>query len=259
MKPSTQRYIIAFAVFTLLAALSQPALAAKPASGTELLRQIAYKNATPSEEAKIRMQIKEPDGTSKERVLVIKKKAAKEQMALVRLMSPNDLKGVGLLTVHKGNNENQWLYLPSEKRSRRIVGSNRNGRFLDSEISYEDMRISTYENFNNKVSTDPKGHKDIVLIESTAKSKKDSSYGKIKTWVDTKQERLLKTEYYNPDGELLKVMTFDNYKKFDKVWRAQTINVKNVQKNRSTVLQIEKFSTKNISDDEFSIDTLEEG
>lgn len=259
MKPTTQRYIIVFAVFTAFAIISQPAFAAKTASGTELLKKIAYKNATPSEEAKIRMKIKEPDGSSKERVLVIKKKAKKEQMALVRLLSPNDLKGVGLLTVHKGDNENQWLYLPSEKRSRRIVGSNRNGRFLDSEISYEDMRISTYENFHNKVTTDPKGNQDVVLIESTAKNKKDSSYGKIKTWVDTKQERLLKTEYYTPDGDLLKVMTFDNYKKFDKVWRAQTVNVKNVQKNRSTVLQIEKFSTKNISDDEFSIDTLEEG
>lgn len=258
MKPSTQRYVIAFMIFSSLALLSQP-LFAKPMSGTDLLKKIAYKNATPSEEAKIRMKIQEPDGSSKERVLVIKKKAKKDQMALVRLLSPNDLKGVGLLTVHKGSSENQWLYLPSEKRSRRIVGSNRNGRFLDSEISYEDMRISTYEAFNNKVTADPSGNKNIVLIESTAKDKNDSSYGKIKTWVDTKQERLLKTEYYNPDGELLKVMTFSNYKKFDKVWRAQLVNVKNVQKNRGTTLEIEKFSTKNISDDEFSIDTLEEG
>lgn len=259
MKPSTQRHLTVFALLATVFLLTESTFA-KPSGATDLLKKIAKKNSTPSEEAKIRMKIVEADGSSKERVLVIKKKSKKDQMALVRLMSPSDLKGVGLLMVAKGSSENQWLYLPSEKRSRRIVGSNRNGRFLDSEISYEDLRIATYENFNNKVTADPQsGNKDILLIESTAKSKNDSSYGKIKTWVDTKQERLLKTEFYDTQGELLKVMTFDNYKKFANVWRAQSINVKNVKKNRSTVLQLEKLSTKNLDDDEFSIDSLEEG
>lgn len=258
MKPSTHRNLILFALLTALLTFSESTFA-KPTGATELLKKIAKKNSTPSEEAKVRMKIVESDGTSKERVIVIKKKTKKDQMALVRLLSPSDLKGVGLLTVVKGDNENQWLYLPSEKRSRRIVGSNRNGRFLDSEISYEDLRISSYDSFNNKVMPDTKAGKDVLLIESTAKNKKDSAYTKIKTWVDTKQERLLKTEFYDTDGELLKVMTFDNYKKYANVWRAQSINVKNVKKNRSTVLELEKLSTKNLSDDEFSIDSLEEG
>lgn len=260
MKPSTQRSIIIFTLITTLALLSQPVFA-KPTSANDLLKKIAFKNATPNEEAKIRMKISESDGSTKERMIVIKKKSKKDKMALVRLLSPNDLKGVGLLTIYKGQTENQWLYLPSEKRSRRIVGSNSKGRFLDSEISYEDLRASTYDNFNNTVKADPASqNKDIVLIESIAKKGDDSSaYGKIKTWVDTKQARLIKAEYYTPDGELLKVMTFSNYKKYSNVWRAQLINVKNVQKNRSTVLELEKLSTKNISDDEFSIDSLEEG
>ncbi len=259
MKPSTQRNLMIFVILATFALISESSFA-KPSNATDLLKSIAKKNSTASEEAKIRMKIVESDGTSKERVLVIKKKTKKDPMALVRLMSPNDLKGVGLLMVAKGTKENQWLYLPSEKRSRRIVGSNRNGRFLDSEISYEDLRLATYENFNNKVTIDPKAsNKDIVLIESTAKAKSDSSYGKMKTWVDTKQERLLKTEFYGDDGELLKVMTFDNYKKYANVWRAQSIKVKNVKKNRSTVLELEKLSTKNLDDDEFSIDSLEEG
>lgn len=259
MKPSTQKSIVLVAIVIGLAIVSETTFA-KPSNATDLLKQIAKKNSTVSEEAKIRMKIVESDGSSKERVLVIKKKSKKDQMALVRLMSPNDLKGVGLLMVAKGNTENQWLYLPSEKRSRRIVGSNRNGRFLDSEISYEDLRLATYENFNNKVTADPKAEsKDILLIESTAKNKSETSYGKIKTWVDTKKERLLKTEFYDEEGALLKVMTFDNYKKYANVWRAQSINVKNVKKNRSTVLELEKLSTKSLDDDEFSIDSLEEG
>ena len=71
---------------------------------------------------------------------------------MVKLLSPTDLKGVGLLTVSKNSDdESQWLYLPSEKRSRRITGSNKKGRFLDSELSFEDLSLSTYKNFSNSV------------------------------------------------------------------------------------------------------------
>lgn len=260
MKPTTQRYIALFIIITSMAILTQPVFAKPHSNANALLKDIAAKNEIPNEEAKIRMKIQEADGSKKERLMTIKKKSKKEKMALVRLLSPNDLKGVGLLTLHKGTSENQWLYLPSEKRSRRIVGSNSKGRFLDSEITYEDMRAATYENFKNSIIEDTQSkNKDIVIVESIVKNPEDSVYGKIKTWVDTKQYRLIKTEYYTPDGQLLKVMTFDKYKKYNNAWRAQSITVKNVQKNRSTVLELEKLSTKNINDDDFTVDSLEEG
>lgn len=258
MKPNYQRYIIFLLIVTSMVLISNPLFAAPNA--TDILKKIAKDNATASEEAKIRMTIKEPDGSSKDRTMVIKKKQGSEQMALVRLLSPNDLKGIGLLSVYKGSNENQWLYLPSEKRSRRIVGSNSKGRFLDSEINYEDLRLATYENFNNKVLKDPSSkNKNILIIESTAKDDDASAYGKIKTWVDTKLSRIVKAEYYTPEGKLLKVMTFSKYKKYKNVWRARMISVKNVQKNRSTTLKLEKFSTKNLDSDEFTVSALEEG
>jgi outer membrane lipoprotein-sorting protein len=258
MKPSHLRYTVYLLIFTSMLLMTPPLFAAP--SANDIIKQVAKKNASPNEEAKIRMTITEPDGTKKERLIVIKKKQTKDQMALVRLLSPNDLKGVGLLTVSKGDSDNQWLYLPSEKRSRRLVGSNSKGRFLDSEISYEDLRISTYENFTNKITPDANSkNKNVVLIESVAKDADATAYGKMKTWIDTKLARVLKTEYYNPEGELLKVMTFNNYKKYNKFWRAQSIDVKNVKKNRSTTMKLEKLSTKKIDDEEFSISSLEEG
>jgi outer membrane lipoprotein-sorting protein len=242
--------VILFASFDLMAA----------ENAMDILKKIEKANSNANERAEIQMKIQEPDGSVKERSLVIKKKSSGEQKAMVKLLSPSDLKGIGLLTVaKKSDDENQWLYLPSEKRSRRITGSNKKGRFLDSELSFEDLSLSTYKNFSNTViETKMQGNNKIAVIESKEKKQGESSYSKIKTWVDTTNSRLLKAEYYDEDDELLKVMTFNNYKKYQNVWRAQNIIVKNVKKNRGTTLDIKKVSLKTIPDSEFSISALEE-
>jgi hypothetical protein len=54
-------------------------------------------------------------------------------------------------------------------------------------------------------------------------------------------------------------MTFGGYKKYKNLWRAGNIQVKNVKKNRSTILEMKKFSIKKMDDGEFSMSALEEG
>lgn len=260
MNPSLQKIAI-FMLLLGLGLISQTTFASAP-NVQDILKKIEKTNMSPYEQVEIKMKIHEPDGAVKERVLSIKKKSDKEQKAMVKLISPTDLKGVGLLTVSSGKGEeDQWLYLPSEKRSRRIVGSNKKGRFLDSELNYEDLRASTYSQFQNKIIENKKdgNQHEIAVIESKAKPDSESSYSKIKTWVDISDYKILKSEYYGDDGKLLKIMTFNDYKKYKNLWRAQNISVKNVKKNRSTTLELKKFSQKKIDDGEFSMSALEEG
>jgi outer membrane lipoprotein-sorting protein len=108
------------------------------------------------------------------------------------------------------------------------------------------------------IETKTQGNNKISVIESKTKNQDESTYSKIKTWVDTTNNRLLKAEYYDEDNALLKVMTFTKYKKYQNVWRAQNIQVKNVKKNRGTTLELKKVSLKKIPDSEFTISALEE-
>ncbi len=250
-----QKYVVSSLIICCVLIYGSSAKSATDAM--DILNKVAKANTNINEQAEIKMKIQEPDGSVRERSLLIKKK---DQKAMVKLLSPSDLKGVGLLTVSKqANDEDQWLYLPNEKRSRRITGSNKKGRFLDSELSFEDLSLSTYKNFSNTVTeTKKQGNKIITTIESKTKNQDESTYSRIKTWVDTTQYRILKAEYYDEDGELLKVMTFSNYKKYQKAWRAQTVTVKNVKKNRGTTLEIKNLSLKKLPDSEFTISALEE-
>lgn len=257
MLPAVQKLSIALIIGASILFFAKPSFAVTPnEEALAVLKKVVKKQSSPYEEAEIKMITHEPDGSSKERRILIKRKNDKENKALVKLLSPSDLKGVGFLSLNTGSkSEEQWLYLPSEKRSRRIVGSNKKGKFLDSELSYEDFRVSTYEDFESKII---EKSKDTYVIESTSKED-DGIYDKIKTWIDIKNYRILKSEYYSHDGKLVKEMSFNNYKKYKNLWRAQNVSVKNLKKNRSTTLEIQKLSAKKMSDSEFSMSALEAG
>jgi hypothetical protein len=234
--------------------------AKKSLSADQILNRVQSTSNVKDETTEMQMQIKERDGSTKDRFLVIKKKLGDKKKALVKIKEPVDLKGVGLLTVSEAkDDEAQWLFLPSEKRPRRIASSNKNGKFLDSDLSYEDLSLSTYQNFNNKVvKTLSKGGKEIAVINSVAKSKDRTSYGVIRTWVDTSKFQILKANYYNHKKKLVKKMLFSDYKRFGKVWRAQKVTVQNVKKKRSTVLELKKVSLDSIDEGELSMSALEE-
>ena len=74
----------------------------------------------------------------------IKRKFGAKHMTLVRMKSPTDLKGTALLNVIEDGEENQWLYLPSTKQVRRIMGNqNKKAGVLGSELTPEDLDITT--------------------------------------------------------------------------------------------------------------------
>ncbi len=258
-----QERVMRLSPYIILLFLGMIALHNSYASGAgtdvaTLLKEIEVKGAPPSERVQLKMVIQDADGTKKTRVISILRKNDKpsEGRALVRLLQPSDLKGLSLLTVAGDGKEDQWLYLPSDKKSRRILGSNKKGKFLDSEIAFEDMSISTYKGFNNKV---VKEDAKTIQIESKAKPDSESSYSRIVTWLTKPEHHLDKVEYYDKGGKLLKRAQFKGYQKVgDKFWRAKQVVVHNVQDNRKTSLTLQKVSLKKIDDDEVSLSALEE-
>jgi hypothetical protein len=258
---SLQEYAVRLSPYLILAALGMIAFHNSYAAGAgkdvqTILKAVEDKAAPPNERVELAMTIQESDGSKKQRELTILRKNSGEARALIRLSKPSDLKGLSLLTVASGGKEDQWLYLPSDKKSRRILGSNKKGKFLDSEIAYEDLRASTYKEFANKIVKDDGRSVEIL---SVARASTESSYGKIVTWVSEPDYRIERVDYYDKTGKLLKRADFKSYVKVgDKFWRARQVVVVNAQNKRRTELVVKNVSVKAIDDDEVSLAALEE-
>ena len=61
--------------------------------------------------------------------------------SIITFSQPRDVRGTALLTHSKiePDDDLQWIFLPAVKRVKRISSSNRTGKFVSSEFSYEDL------------------------------------------------------------------------------------------------------------------------
>jgi outer membrane lipoprotein-sorting protein len=69
---------------------------------------------------------------------------------LIRFTDPPEVKGVGFLSVSReaGKTPDQWLYLPSMKRERRIASQDRDASFVGTDFNYEDMEEFDHGKYN---------------------------------------------------------------------------------------------------------------
>ena len=64
---------------------------------------------------------------------------------LIRFLDPPEVRGVGFLSLGRpGKNPDQWMYLPSMKRERRIASQERDASFVGTDFNFEDL-----ENFDH--------------------------------------------------------------------------------------------------------------
>lgn len=162
--------------------------------------------------------------------------------SIVKFTYPAQLNGVRLLTHSKGaEDDDQWLFLPSIKKVKRIATSNKSGAFMGSELAYEDISIRQQRKYKRTLLGAEKiDGVDAYVIERTP-IKANSGYSKQVIWRDQANLLEIKTEFYDRKGDLLKVRKSMNWKKIGKYWRAETVEVFNVQTNKRTVMKMSEI------------------
>ncbi|MFT7008185.1 MAG: hypothetical protein ACJAXJ_002724 [Colwellia sp.] len=159
--------------------------------------------------------------------------------SIVKFTYPTQLKGIRLLTHSKGvEDDEQWLFLPSIKKVKRIATSNKSGSFMGSELSYEDISIRQLKKYQRTLLGAEKiDGVDSYVIERIP-VKKNSGYSKQVIWRDQNNLQEIKTEYYDRKGDLLKVRKSSDWNQIGDYWRANTVEVINVQTNKRTVMKL---------------------
>ncbi len=154
--------------------------------------------------------------------------------------TPADVKGTSMLTFSHGlKADDQWLYLPALKRVKRINSRNKSGPFMGSEFAFEDLGSQEVEKYTYKYLREEacgKGWKCHVVERKPAY--KYSGYSKQIGWVDTKEYRNTKVEFYDRKGSKMKTLTSTGFKQYlGKYWRPSVMNMQNHLTGKSTVLQ----------------------
>lgn len=200
------------------------------------------------------MTLKNKNGQTSQRSMVTKTLELTEDgdKSLIAFNSPKDVKGTATLTfTHKIGSDDQWLFLPSIKRVKRISSNNKSGPFVGSEFAYEDLSSQEVEKYTYKFLEE---NGSLLLVEQDPVDPKSGYKRRVVTYNKDKGYRIEKVDFYDRKNALLKTLTYSDYKLYkNKFWRAATFNMVNHQSNKETLLKFSDYNfDANLTDDDFT-------
>lgn len=162
---------------------------------------------------------------------------------IIKFLSPAEIKSVAALThENSGSTDDNWLYLPSNKRVRRISGANNTASFQGTEFTYEDLAtldVSEFEWRFLEETTVQRGEEKVPVYKLAAKpTYKDTGYSRLVVFVHRESWRNEKIDYYDKAGRLLKTRdAVEWHQLHGRFWREKKIDMTNHQTGKRTVLE----------------------
>jgi hypothetical protein len=161
---------------------------------------------------------------------------------LIRFTDPPEVKGVGFLSLARpgGQNPDQWLYLPSMKRERRIAAQDRDASFVGTDLNYEDMEEFDHEKYKVTLQGEEtvEGHPCYVIVAVPLEKGGKSVYEKKILSLRKDILYLLREELYRKgDREPSKRLILSDLQNIDGHWVAMRMEMSDIRKgSRTTVL-----------------------
>ena len=172
---------------------------------------------------------------------------------------PADVKGTAFLTFsHALKADEQWMYLPSIKRVKRINSKNKSGPFMGSEFAFEDISSQEIEKYTYKYLRDENLNGIDCFVIERIPTYKHSGYTRQVTWINKAEYRPEQTVFYDRKNTLLKTLSLSGYQKYlGQYWRADKLLMTNQQNEKSTTLNWRNYQFKTgLKDKDFSRNSL---
>ena len=201
-----QRTLNAGRRLALLLCWALPATAAQAGqsalTGRQVMERARSVNQPDDEVMQVEMRLAPRGGRTVRRRLRIEYLKGPDGLdrTLIRFAYPRRMKGTGLLTVQRAaGHDDQWLYLPSLRRVRRIAADARTERFVQSDFTYEDLQPedlddNTYKLLGTATVDDRPCHR----VEARPRS--PSGYARRVVAVDAERWLPLRTDYFDASG-----------------------------------------------------------
>lgn len=232
------------------------AAAAEP-SGAEIVQAVYDRPNSRDQTGVLTMTL--VDARGKERVRSIKQISgsfASGDKKLMMFQSPADVRGTAFMSWsygEAGKNDDQWIYLPALMRVKRISSEGRADAFMGSDFTYDDLGSrQTSKDTHRLIGSEVVDGEPTWVVESAPKDPKDI-YSRTVTWISKDRSIGVKRDYYDKRGALLKTLRISKAEKVAGVWIIMKMDMRNVQKNTSTRMELTEVSVNaGIGEDSFT-------
>lgn len=219
-------------------------------TGREVMEAYKEQDRTEDTAVEMRMSIVSSRGGTRERTVSQWTKTLPDdsRMQLIRFLSPADVEGTGFLSIENLDGEDDnWLYLPALRKTRRIAGTDKRESFVGTDFSYEDLEAERLDEYRYEVvGTEALDGVEAWIVEAVPTDPENvevTAYGRRELWVSRDHAVILQAKYYDEGGTYVKRFRAEDVRQVEGTdkWRAHRLTMEDVQDGGFTVLEIAEY------------------
>ncbi|MBB82544.1 MAG: outer membrane lipoprotein-sorting protein [Deltaproteobacteria bacterium] len=226
-----------------LLVLATPALAADDPKAREIMTAVDERDDGDNQTSNMQMVLIDKRGKQRVRELrSFRKDKDPDELSMMFFMSPADVEDTGFLTYdfdEADRDDDQWLYLPALKKTKRIASSDKSGSFMGSDFSYADMTerpLEKYEYQIVKEDAEIDGHP-VWIIQSTPIDDEEideTGYTKSIQFVRKDNYVVVQAKIWVKKGKRNKYMKVEELEQIDGIW-VPTVMTMTTKKGKQTL------------------------
>ena len=245
MKNTKQRYLTSvFIILLLLPFIASYAFADDP-EARAIMEKVDARDDGDNQVSDMEMILIDKKGKDRIRKIhAFSKDKGEDILKLMFFQHPADVKDTAFLTFDYDDpdkDDDQWLYLPALKKTKRIASTDKSGSFMGSDLTYSDMTSRNLEDYDytfyeKAKEKEVKGAKTWV-IWSIPRSKdiiKETGYEKSLIFVRQDNFFVIRALHWVRDGGYKKYMDIKKLDLIDGIWVATEMHVTK-KKGKNTV------------------------
>jgi len=264
---------INFIIFTMLFSGGfYPAEKVFALTGREIMEKVNARDEGDRSKGEMEMILIDKKGGKRIRKLkTFGGKKDKDNLSLMFFLSPADVKNTGFLTYdynESGKDDDQWLYLPALRKTKRIAAGDKSGSFMGSDLNYSDMTTPDLDLYDYTLmkETEVRGNK-VWQIKAVPKSKdeaKKSGYSKSVIFIRQNNYVMIRAVRWVYKKRRNKYLDVKKLEKIDGIWVSTEMHVTTKTGKKTlhkTILKQKniRFNQDEVNADLFTVRRLEKG
>jgi hypothetical protein len=232
-------FVIALATLSLTVSVAVSAAAQEPADETprDLIKR-AIDNV-PRVTLSARAKLSSDRGWERE-IELKHKRVGEREATYMEVTSPQDVRDTRFLFLESTEEEDeQYIRIPAMRRAMRVASQTRKQAFLGSDFYVSDLVAPKLDDYEYEfVGEEEVDGRKCRLIQAVPKNMEGELYSKSIAAVDPVDLLVLRSEFYDLKGKLLKVFHTQKYEKIDDIWTPMLQVMKNVQDNTTSTIEV---------------------
>lgn len=220
-----------FAGMVFIASMAAPASAADDPQARAIMEKVDARDDGDNQTADMQMILIDKRGKQRLRsIATFKKDRGEDTQRLMFFVQPADVKDTAFLTYDYDDpqkDDDQWLYLPALRKTKRIATTDKSGSFMGSDLNYADMTSRDLEDYDYRFyekgkQSEVRGKK-VWVIWSIPRSKEivdETGYEKSLLFVRPDLDMVIRAIHWVKDGGYLKYVDMRKLERIDGIWAA---------------------------------------